>query len=486
MPTNLDMPADDVRFDQSRCRIQTALTGSGNDEWGRVVHRNVHGDGSRTNLDPLKCLVMPHTPAGRWYRWLTIISLGALIAPVAWILANHPHARPTGDAFYFHWQATFIANGAGWFISPSSYLLHHTALQSAEHPPGWVLVLAFANTIGIKSFLSQRLLTCVVGGAAVFVTGLAAREVAGPRVGLIAATIAAVYPNYWMNDITGLSETMLILLVAAVVFASYRFWRQPNLFRAAVLGALCTLAALTRSEQALLIVVVLIPLALLVRGVPLRRRVTFAGVGTLTAVLLIAPWVGFNLARFNQPVFMSDDLGGTLAFANCRPAFYGHTVGFGDFKCLYAAQVGSSGDESQGDAHLRRVALHYINAHSSRLPVVAAARVGREFGLYLPLAQIRLDVQLSSRPLVPAWIGLGMYYCLVIGSIYGLVVLRRRRDTLVPFVGLLVEVVVAAMVTFGATRYRAPLEVGLVVLGAVAIDALWMRTAREEVGVRTA
>jgi hypothetical protein len=439
--------------------------------------------GSSTKVDPLKSLVMPRTAGGRWYRWLTLISVGALVPPVAWILADHPHAKPTGDAFYFHWQATFIANGTGWFISPSSYLLHHVAVQSAEHPPTWVLVLAFANTIGIKSFLSQRLLTCVVGAAAVFVTGLAAREVAGPRVGLIAAAIAAIYPNYWMNDITGLSETMLILLVAAVVFAAYRFWRHPSLLRAIGLGALCALAALTRSEQALLIVVVVIPLALVVRGVSLRQRVTFAGTGTLTALLLIAPWVGFNLARFNQPVFMSDDLGGTLAFANCRPAFYGHAVGFGDFKCLYAAQVGSSGDESQGDAHLRRVALHYINAHSSRLPVVVAARVGREFGIYLPLEQIRLDVQLSSRPLVPAWIGLAMYYALAIGSIYGAVILRRRRDTLVPFVGLLVEVLAAAMVTFGATRYRVPLEVGLVVLGAVAIDALWTRLAGKPVGV---
>ena len=325
-------------------------------------------------------------------------------------------------------------------------------------------MLALADAIGIKSFLSQRLLTCLVAGAAVFMTGMAAREVAGPRVGLIAAVIAAVYPNYWMNATTGLSETMLLLLVAAVIFASYRFWHRPSLGRAILLGALCASAALTRSEQALLLLVVLIPLALALRGVPLRRRVALAGTGVLTGLLLIAPWVGFNLSRFNQPVFMSDDLGGTLAFANCRPAFYGHALGFGDFKCLYAAQVGSSGDESQGDAHLRRVALHYINAHSNRLPVVVAARVGREFGFYLPLEQIRLDVQLSSRPLVPAWIGLGMYYLLVVGSIYGGVVLRRRRDTLVPFVGLLVEVVVATAVTFGATRYRVPLEVGLVVL----------------------
>ncbi len=418
---------------------------------------------------------MPRTVGGRWYRWLTLISVLSLIPPVAWILADRPHAPPTGDAFYFHWQAALIANGSGWFISPSAFLVHHTALQSAEHPPLWVLVLALADVIGIKSFLSQRLLSCLVGAAAVFVTGLAGREVAGKRAGLIAAVIAAVYPNYWVNNTTGLSETLLTLLVAAVVLVAYQFWHRPGLGRAAVLGAVCALAALTRSEQTLLIVAVLIPTALLVRGESLRRRTTFAGIGVVTALVLIAPWVGFNLARFKDPVFMSDDLGGTLAFANCRPAFYGHSVGFGDFKCLYAAHVGSSGDESQGDAHLRHVALHYINAHSSRLPVVVAARFGREFGFFLPLEQIRLDVQLSSRPLVPAWIGLIMYYGLLVGAVSGGVVLWRRHVTIAPFVGLLVEVVVAAVVTFGATRYRSPLEVGLVVLSAVALDAWWTR-----------
>ena len=87
-------------------------------------------------------------------------------------------------------------------------------------------------------------------------------------------------------------------------------------------------------------VAVLVPMALVLRNVALRQRLLYAGAGALTALVMIAPWVGFNLSRFSQPVIMSDDLGGTLAFANCRPAFYGRNIGFGDFKCLAAAQRG--------------------------------------------------------------------------------------------------------------------------------------------------
>ena len=239
--------------------------------------------------------------------------------------------------------------------------------------------------------------------------------------------------------------------------------------------ALCAVAALTRSEQALLIVVVLIPLVLVVRGVPLQRRLTFAGAGVLTALLLIAPWVGFNLSRFNQPVFMSDDLGSTLAFANCQPAFYQHKyLGYGQFSCLTSIKP-VAGDESVQNAHDQQVALHRIRKYADRLPIVVAARVGRELGLFEPLAQLHLDSYFDRRPLVPAQVGLVMYYGLLVGGVAGGLVLRRRRVTLVPMVGVLVEVVVAAMFSIGDTRYRIPLDVGLVVLSAVAIDALVSR-----------
>jgi 4-amino-4-deoxy-L-arabinose transferase-like glycosyltransferase len=417
---------------------------------------------------------MLRTAGRQWYLRLTLLSIAGAVAPVVWILQRKRHAVPSGDAVYFHSQASLIANGAGWFISPFASL-NHVIVPSAQHPPLWVLVLSFADTIGITSFSSQLLATCVIGAGAVFVTGLVAREVGGPRAGLIAAAIAAVYPNYWMNDGTGLAETLVLLLVAAVLLASYRFWRRPSFPRAVWLGALCALAGLTRSEQLLLVVAVLIPVALVLRSRPWRTRLAYAGAGVLTALVVIAPWVGFNLARFSDPVFVSDDLGSTLAFANCQPAFYQYKyLGYGQFSCLISIKP-VAGDESAQNAHDQKVALHYIGRHLGRLPVVMAARVGRELGLFEPLAQLHLDSYFDRRPLVPAQVGLVMYYGLLVGGVAGGLVLRRRRVTLVPMVGVLVEVVVAAMFSIGDTRYRIPLDVGLVVLSAVAVDALVTR-----------
>jgi 4-amino-4-deoxy-L-arabinose transferase-like glycosyltransferase len=409
----------------------------------------------------------------RWYLWASAISVGGLGIRVGYVLISKRRSGvPFNDAFYFHYQANLLVEGKGWFIDPGSYLyLHHRIAQAADHPPLWTLVLAAAAFVGLKSYLSQLLWACVVGTGTVFVTGMAARRVGGPAAGLVAAAIAAVYPNYWLNDGLGLSETLVLLVVAAVVLWSFRFWSEPSWRGAATLGVLCALGALTRSELVLLIVFVLIPIGLVLRGVGVRRRLGLTAVGIFAALLTLAPWVGFNLSRFNRPEFISTELGATLLCANNAFTYQGRLFGYWDGACTSHVRV--SGDESDRDAQYRHLAFKYIKAHEDRVPLVVAARVGRELGLFNPWEQIQFDHTLEYRPLVPAQIGLFVYYGLVVMSIAGALVLRRRRITLVPFVGLLVEVVVASMLTYGTTRFRTPLEVALVVLSAVLATDLY-------------
>jgi 4-amino-4-deoxy-L-arabinose transferase-like glycosyltransferase len=437
--------------------------------------RRQHGDTSLRWSVLVSCGAMLRTTGGRWYLWLTLLSVAGTVAPVVWILAGKLHAHPTGDAWYFHYQASLIANGAGWFISPLPYLFHHQVVQSAQHPPLWVLVLALFDVLGIQSYPAQLLAACVIGGSAVFMTGLAAREVGGTRTGLVAAAIAAVYPNYWINYGLGLSETVILVLTGAVILVSVKLWRRPSLPMVVVLGLLCGLAAATRAEQVLLILVVLVPLILLLKGVALLTRVQYIAVGVVVALVVIVPWAGFNLSRFSHATFLSNDSGTALAMANCRSAYYKAYIGSGDFNCLDKIKP-VPGDESAQDAHNRHVALKYINGHIGRLPVVLLARPARELGFYRPLVQLKLENDVNGRPLVLGEIGLGMYYVLAVAGIYGAVVLRRRGITLVPFIGIFVELVVAAMLTFGETRYRAPMEVVLVVLASVAFDSLLTRS----------
>jgi len=399
-----------------------------------------------------------------WYLWLTLISVAGLAVNVTYVLLTKRHVVPVGDAAYYHGLANLMAEGKGWFEWGPNY-------QTAFHPPLWTLVLEAAAVIGLKSYLAQLLWACLVGAGAVFVTGLAGREVAGPRVGLIAAAIAAVYPNYWLNSGSGLTETLVLLIVAAVVLVSFQLWHRPSFPKAVALGILCGLAALTRPELVLLVLVVLLPVVLVIRTVTLRRRLALAVAGVLAALFIMAPWVGFNLTRFSHPVFVTTDLGVTLRAANNGKAYGTSYLGY--WALLYQDTQGLSGDESADNDELLHNALHYIKAHETRLPVVMAARVGRELGLYAPFGQIDIDHFIEgSRPLVPAQVGLFMYYIMLVTSGFGAFVLKRRAVTLVPFVGLLIAVVLQAALVYGITQFRVPLEVALVVLTAVFVESV--------------
>jgi hypothetical protein len=64
-----------------------------------------------------------------------------------------------------------------------------------------------------------------------------------------------------------------------------------------------------------------------------------------------------------------------------------------------------------------------------------------------------------------------MYYALVPFGIYGLVLMRRRRLTIIPMLAVLATSTFAAALTFGVTRYRASSEVVIVCTAAIGIVA---------------
>jgi MYXO-CTERM domain-containing protein len=74
------------------------------------------------------------------------------------------------------------------------------------------------------------------------------------------------------------------------------------------------------------------------------------------------------------------------------------------------------------------------------------------------------------------------YYALALLSVAGAVVLRRRRVTGYPLLAPIAVVLITVALSYGNTRFRAPAEVMLAVLAAVAIDALVSRFASARAG----
>ena len=67
--------------------------------------------------------------------------------------------------------------------------------------------------------------------------------------------------------------------------------------------------------------------------------------------------------------------------------------------------------------------------------------------------------------------GFVAYWMLVPFAVAGAVIARRRRIPIYPLLVFPVVVVLTVLFTIGAVRYRAPAEIPLVILAAVALDA---------------
>jgi len=420
-----------------------------------------------------------YTRSRRWHLQLIAISLVGLALRIGYVLLYRRHAAPTGDAFFYHYQANLLVSGK-WFINPYQYFYFRHAVPAADHPPLWTLVLALASLVGVKSFFGQILWSCLVGSVAVWLVGLAAREITGPRTGLIAGGIAAVYPNFWINDGSLLSETLVLALTALTVLMFYRLWNRPTFSRAGWLGCACALDALARSELVLLVPVFVIGAGLLVRRQGVVRRLGFCAMAALAAGATFVPWYAYNQSRFSNSVPLSSQLGVTLATANCNATYYGKLLGYWSLGCALRVHTTKGADPSVQDHEYREAAIHYAERHKSRVPVVVAARLGRELDLYRPLQQIDLEWSILARPRLPAYIGMGAYYLCFVLAIAGLVVLRRRRIPVSPFVAFMVVTLLVAAATFGQTRYRTALDAAIVILASVAISQFFSPTERRQ------
>jgi 4-amino-4-deoxy-L-arabinose transferase-like glycosyltransferase len=380
-------------------------------------------------------------------RRLAAIAAGGLAVRLIYTLALTPHLRGLGDATYYHELAQRLGTGQG-FVEPTF------GTPTALHPPLFPLLLALPAWLGIDSYEAQRVIVCLIGTATIVSAGLLARHVAGARAGLLAAGLAALSPVLVSADSAVMSETLLGLLVVLCALAAYRLRERPNAARAALLGVLIGLAALTRGE-ALLLVPLLLP----------WRSLKLAGVVVAACVVVLAPWTIRNISAFEEPVLLSTNEGGLVAGANCPSTYRGHDIGSWDLRCV---PQGSGEDESQQAVRGRRAGLHYAGDHAGRVPLVVLARIGRTFEAFQPIRQAE---HAEGRALGLEVAGAVWWWLLLPPSVYGLVLLRRRGVPLIPLLTPFALAVAATALGYGVPRFRHPADVAAVVLAAVAIGS---------------
>lgn len=384
-----------------------------------------------------------------------------------------------GDAAYGHIQGRLIAEGH-WFADSFTYVLTkgEVVRPSAGDPPLYALFLGVVSRLGVTSGTGHRLASSLLGVVGVALIGLGARRLAGEKGGIAAAALAAAHPLLWINDGMLLSESLYVPMAVATTLAALWYAGERSWRRAAVVGLMVGLASATRAEALLLLVLLLVPLVW--RSGGWRRRLAHLGVAYAICAIVVGPWIVYNWTRFSEPTFMTSGTGAVLSAGACDAAFYGEFTGYYGGNCFQ--QYVDEGwvewpdpvrlDESERDAVSRRAALRYMREHAERIPVVVAARIGRMWGLWAPLQNTRLDIQVEGRGRAASWAGLAFYYVLIPTTMVGLWVLRRRAVPLSPFVSWFGVVTITAAVTFGVTRYRVPADAMMTMLFGVAVEAV--------------
>jgi 4-amino-4-deoxy-L-arabinose transferase-like glycosyltransferase len=403
----------------------------------------------------------------------------ALVVRIAYAIYQRRHIPFLfSDATKYTALANYIAGGK-WFTDA-----YAGNAQTADHSPLYPLylsVLALFRSSPTPEF-DFVVWSCLLGVASVVVIGIAGREILSARVGLVAAGIAAIDPAMWVHDGLLLSESMAILMTSLIILFAYRLWRTPSLWNVAWLGVFCGLGTLSRSELALSVPLVLLPLALRAAG-DWKRRISLLVVGGLFAGLAVAPWIIYNRTRFDEPVMLTTNFGRTMAAAKCNEAINSDLIGAQSYGCLQKIEarhgIVPGTDESKADRIYRSEAWKYVREHPGSTVKQVAASWARIFGLYQPFKPTTSKFVEATQGTVVALFVLLSFYVLFPAAIVGGVFLHRRGVPVWPLASFGVMILFSVTLTFAQQRYRAIGEPSMVILTAVLIEEILRRRRGE-------
>jgi 4-amino-4-deoxy-L-arabinose transferase-like glycosyltransferase len=413
-------------------------------------------------------------PARAWRCGLPAVLILAVATRAALILAT-PHSALFGDPVDYQRWAVSLVTGHGF---PTTTIAS-PGTPSAFRPPAYPLALAGLYAVTGVHVLAARALGVLLGVAAVGLLAVLARQIVGTRVGLIAGTIAAVFPPLVALSGTLLSEALFVPLELAVALVFVQLSRRPGQLRWAVLaGVVCALAILTRTVADLWIVVALVMVLAAGHG---RTR----GIAALIVAfaIVLAPWTIRNLDTFHAFVPVTTEAGYTLAGQyNSTVAAPGPLQSVWQIPTIVpsiAARLQSLDkrpggvNEVQLDSALRSLARSYIVDHPGHVATAIAddtlrmVNLGPGHGLQTTIT----DRELALPPELRAAASISGQV-LVALAILGLTVgLWRRRPGPWWLWALPVTAWLVTAPAVGNELKRAPLDPFLMLLAAVAVEA---------------
>jgi hypothetical protein len=337
-----------------------------------------------------------------------------------------------------------------------------------DEAPAYVYALAGLYAVCGRSVLAATIAQAVVDAASCVLIALLARRQAGPRAGLLAGALAAVYGPlvYFTGELVPASA--LVLAVAAALLATPTGASRPARWLGA--GAAWSAALLVRSE-----VVLALPLVALHAARAGGRRALLGALG-VPAVLLAAS-LAVNYASSRHVVVLTSGAGVNLWLGNNPDADGVNPFIHGPLAPVVDEIRSRARDSVEADEAFLRRGLAFIGAEPARAARLLARKLAWTWSdRELPNTS-DIDWQTGQSWLFrPPWFPLrfGVIFPLALA---GLVLLgRARKLSLLGFAPLAVGLGTCVVFLTNA-RFRIALVVTLLPLAAAALDEA-LRLAR--------
>ena len=362
--------------------------------------------------------------------------------------------------------------------APGAYLVGQ---PSGWRPPGYPYALAapelIARWTGADPLTMARAFQVLLGVLDVALTGLLARMLWGPRVGLFALGLAAVYVPFVLISGTLIGEPLFVALMLGAVCAvlRWRCRRNPPMLLAA--GVLAGLSALTRSNG----VVVVLAVALLVLTADgyrqALRRAPSALLLLAVAAVTVAPWTIRNAIVFGRFVPVSTEGGQTLLDTYNRTSMAerrqpGTSLVLQDVP-IYStlARETLAHPDPEVDAAMRHAAVKFAIAHPTYVATVFwhnALRLLDLAGLGFARSTYA-SIDLAGGAAVA---GVITFYVVALLALAGALLRAARRP---PAAFWLIPVLLAlstVLIIEQTPRFRTPIEPFILLLAALTLERL--------------
>lgn len=412
--------------------------------------------------------------AARSAAWVTahaplllILLIGlALVVRVGYLIGFGALNDPLSfDELTYNNLASSLASGHG-FVNDG----HLTAFRA----PGYPFFVAALYLVLGPSFVMVRLLQAALAAVTLVFIYAIGKCLFNPRVGLIAAFCAAVYPLLVVMTGELYSEVLVTFLLALTLWLLVLDRQAPRRIYPWLIGFL--LGVLTLVRPNLLLLVVLFPLCFFA-VYPLRRALVAGLIIAGVALLAIVPWTVRNYATFHEWIPLTTQTGLNFWQGN-NPAANGSgslpnrqtwngpippELGLGGWRGL---------SEQQSSERFMQVAMQWIREN----PVAAMRLLPLKLRqLWSPLALTTVSerrVPPLAETIVPV-----PYAVFIVLAVVGVIVTRKRWRALLPFYALILAVNISTLIFFGGARYALPMALSLLLFCAAGVDWLWLRLA---------